>query len=127
MKQLTMFKDLENKAVKLDKESADIESYLVFFHFGTHKAIPMKKLAGIFNINDRALRRVISNIRMNGEFYIVGSIKGYYAVKRDDFIDNKMKTRTVNSIRRLVKSNPELIGIMYQELNDIKKELTLDA
>lgn len=123
MKQLTMFKVPKKDVVKLDPLAQFIEEFLVEYHFGEDNGISMSDLAMFFNITTRVVRRQITEIRLYGTYYIVGSVKGYYAVDRDEYVDRKMTNKTVNSMKRLVKINPDLIYLLYSELNEIKKEL----
>ena len=127
MKQLTMFKVICNKNDELDPLAQYIEEYLVEYHFGEDDPLPMKELAGLFSINERLVRKMVNEIRVNGTYYIVGSIKGYYAVKKHEYIDYKMKAKTVNSMNRLVKSNPKMLNSLYLALNELKKEMIDNA
>lgn len=127
MKQLSMFKVLDKESNNLDPLAQVIEEYLVEYHFGEDDPISMKNLAKLFNIRERQVRKLVNQIRTEGTYHIVGSIKGYFAVNKDEYVDHKMKATTVNSMKRLIKSNPKMINSLYYTLNEIKKEMIDNA
>ena len=55
-----------------------IYAYLVAHHVGRDNVIKNKELRAMFGVkSDRALRKIIQNIRENKDFYlVVGSISG---------------------------------------------------
>jgi hypothetical protein len=64
----------------------DISVYLYEFHRGEQKAITSKNLCNLFHLNDKSLRNMINELRIDGT-PICSSSKGYfYASSRDEVI-----------------------------------------
>lgn len=108
-----------------DNLAIKIEEYISRNHYGGKTGVKMLNLANIFEVTDRVIRDKITAIRLYGKFYIKGSHKGYYAIDNNNVVDNQLVKTTVNSIKRQVAVNPDVLNIFYSEMNKIKQSISV--
>ena len=106
-----------------DNLAIKIEEYISRNHYGGKTGIKMLNLANIFEVTDRVIRDKITAIRLYGKFYIKG--KGYYAIENNNVVDGQLVKIVMNSIKRQVAVNPDVLNIFYSEMNKIKQSISV--
>lgn len=94
-----------------------IYDHMKHHHKGKQKAISMTRLAYIFDVHERTLRKMISEIRQNivkcnddqGNVKIIGDSNGYYMIA--DYEEHRrLRKRVVANIRRNVELLKQIDG-----------------
>ncbi len=93
-------------------------------HLGKENAISAKKLAEIFEISERTLRKIIEKIRGKQHAKIIGDDNGYYigTKKEFDMWFSIRMNRTLSSIETTLNMNPESKRIIYWYLKTYHKD-----
>jgi len=103
----------------------NVRDELTARHLGKENAIKADDLASIFNINTRALRKVIETIREKYYTKIVGDNNGYYIGSEDEFNEwyygNRI-SRSMSSVKTTLDMNPDAIKLFYWLLNHYDKQ-----
>lgn len=123
MQQLNIFEYGDKPKRILSLQADKIQEFFIKNSFGENNKISMTVLAKKFNIKQRELRNLITEIRLYGSIY-VKSQNGYWGVVRKDIMkDDILLKRTLNSIERMVIIDPNLFSLFYSKLNELKREL----
>ena len=97
----------------------DITEYLKEFHTTEGKAINARELCVLFNVHEKQLRNIVSDLRQNGEA-ICSSTYGYWYSRDPDDISTTL-SRLVGQVDNMQKVIAGLNRIL-QEVQDEQKE-----
>ncbi len=97
----------------------DIAEYLKEFHITEGKAIKARELCVLFNVHQKQLRNIVSDLRQNGEA-ICSSTYGYWYSRDPDDISTTL-SRLVGQVDNMQKVIAGLNRIL-QEVQDEQKE-----
>lgn len=100
-------------------ECCDIVEYLKEFHTSEGKAIKARELCVLFNVHEKQLRNIVSDLRQNGEA-ICSSTYGYWYSRDPDDISTTL-SRLVGQVDNMQKVIAGLNRIL-QEVQDEQKE-----
>lgn len=103
----------------MSEVGCDIVEYLKEFHTSEGKAVKARELCVLFNVHEKQLRNIISDLRQNGEA-ICSSTYGYWYSRDPDDISTTL-SRLVGQVDNMQKVIAGLNRIL-QEVQDEKKE-----
>lgn len=128
MKQISIFEvDINEDLLESEKGLTELENKIkryVYLHFrGKENGILMKDLAERFNISEREVRDVMANVTEKSIIDFDSGPTGYFACKPGERRDSHRIRRTIGSVRRIIKGNPKMLELFYDELNTIREEM----
>lgn len=103
----------------MSEVGCDIVEYLKEFHTSEGKAVKARELCVLFNVHEKQLRNIVSDLRQNGEA-ICSSTYGYWYSRDPDDISTTL-SRLVGQVDNMQKVIAGLNRIL-QEVQDEKKE-----
>src|SRR5690554_492911 len=108
--------------IELTSFELEVANYLKKYH-KKDNPIRMKKLARIFNVNERDIREIIERIILS-QTLVIGNSDGYWVannkseIKQANMINN---SRLQTSLKKLAANKGD-INWIYNYLNELKKE-----
>lgn len=99
----------------MSEVGCDIVEYLKEFHTSEVKAIKARELCVLFNVHEKQLRNIVSDLRQNGEA-ICSSTYGYWYSRDPDDISTTL-SRLVGQVDNMQKVIAGLNRIL-QEVQD---------
>lgn len=103
----------------MSEVGCDIVEYLKEFHTSDGKAVKARELCVLFNVHEKQLRNIVSDLRQNGES-ICSSTYGYWYSRDPDDISTTL-SRLVGQVDNMQKVIAGLNRIL-QEVQDEQKE-----
>ena len=107
----------------MSEVGCDIVEYLKEFHTSEGKAVKARELCVLFNVHEKQLRNIVSDLRQNGEA-ICSSTYGYWYSRDPDDISttlSKIAKKYGTTVDTLVKLN----GIKNKNLINIGQVIKL--
>lgn len=103
----------------MSEVGCDIVEYLKEFHTSEGKAVKARELCVLFNVHEKQLRNIVSDLRQNGEA-VCSSTYGYWYSRDPDDIQITL-SRLEGQVKNMVTAIDGLKRIL-QEVQDEKAE-----